>query len=112
MAEASNITVNVNVNWEPVDPATLALVAAEMKTAREKYTEQHDDAHGVGHLVDEAIVHMTRGANPSLYLTRETTRRELAVAIGLLFNAIGVVDRAEADPGWVALEDPAEDQLF
>ncbi len=110
MAKANNISVNVNVSWEPVDPASLALVAANMRYARMRYSEEHDDIHGVGHLVDEALVHIQRGANPHLGLTHETVQNELAIAIGLLFNAMATESRKTLAPP--ELGEPTADQLI
>lgn len=68
-------------------------VLREMLEAHQKgYDQAHDDAHGSGHLVTEAVYRLTHiGEFP----TDEAARHEIVVAIGLLFNAVDVIDRAQ-----------------
>lgn len=70
---------------------TCEAVLREQLRAREKYTVAHDDSHGSGHLVTEAVDRLTHMGE---YPTDEAVKHEIVVAIGLLFNAIDVIDRS------------------
>jgi hypothetical protein len=108
MAGTKNVTVNVSVNWEPVNPSALALVVAQMSAAREEYDESHDDHHGYGHLVNEAARHLAR---LKLFLGEESSQREIAIAIGLLFHAYDAIDRSVKASG-EELPEADSGQLF
>lgn len=67
-------------------------VFEEMREATRKgYDMAHDDQHGSGHLVTEAVHRLTHmGETP----TDDAVKHEIVVAIGLLFNAYTTLDRA------------------
>lgn len=74
-----------------VSDTTLFAVDSEMAEARAKgYTARHDDVHGSGHLVTEVI---NRLQHPGEFPSDDAVKHEIVVAIGLLFNAIGVLER-------------------
>lgn len=57
------------------------------------YTNAHDDVHGLGHLIREAVSHVHHfGETP----TDEFIRGELIVAMGLLHAAVDLIDRKES----------------
>jgi hypothetical protein len=80
-------------------------VALEMQRAREKgWTQQHDDNHGSGHLVKEAVDRLTHMGE---FPTDEFVDHELTVAIGLLVNAKLTLARA-LTVGTFSVDEPAK----
>lgn len=80
--------------WAAIPVSTRDAIMNEMQEARAKgYTARHDDVHGSGHLVAEAI---RRLQTPGEFPSDEAVKHEIVVAIGLLFNAVAVLDRANA----------------
>jgi hypothetical protein len=91
MAKAE-MNVTVNINWGDPAFAPIAEVISKMVAAREKYTQEHDDSQGSGHLVNEAVQRLTHMGE---FPTDDAVKDEITTAIALLFHAHAAIERAQ-----------------
>jgi len=76
-------------------------VTAERSRQEEKgYTPEHDDQHGVGHLVIESRRHLNIYGNSGAGLAPELQRREILQATALLVAALEALDRQGGEQAW------------